>query len=699
MMTTATRPASKIKQPRLKLPFVQHGIEATLAVFCIALIAALTIWIQAPLKQSATRAETEFSVDQSLKHVKAISQKPHPVGSDEHANVQRYIVDQLGKMGLIAQVQLGQLMQDWGGGNATGASIENIWARLDGAGATKSILLCAHYDTVPTSSGAADDSAGVATILEVVRAIHAGPRLKHDVVVLFSDAEEIGLLGSRDFLKQQSWVNEIGLVINMDARGDRGSSLMFETSPQNGWLISQLAKSSARPVTNSLMYEVYKRMPNGTDLTTFKSMNLAGLNFAFIDGSTSYHAASDDLSRLDPRSLQDQGDSVLGLVRHFGNLDAINIRASNQIFFNGPGRVFLHYPGSWSFPFIIAGVLWLVILLIKRIHKGEATWAGLSAGLLYLLMSAVLSYCLVAAVTHFVQSGDFERQFTTNYASQRYNAAFVSLTLSVCCGLYVWFRRRVSIWSMLLGALIMLALLAAAATLWAPGASYFFIWPLLCTLLCTTAVMVRHWTSPRWLQRVIVVIPLIAVLFLVVPTTNLILIGLGLTLSKVVTPLVVLFGTLGITLIELCGVRSIAQIAFLAAGIGIGMMLWGIAGTRESALQPGIDSMSYLVDPGKNRATWASLDAEPDSWTAQYLTRKPQRMDLRDYLPDATGKYLRTSAPVVSLAPPEANLIEDSGNQDGRTFRFRFRSIRRAPVLGVYLDGRESRIISVEADG
>ncbi len=699
MRMSTSEAAIKVQQPGQRASSLQHWIEATLVVCGIALITALTIWMQGPPNGSAARNRTEFSVDLASEHVKAISQIPHPIGSVEHANVQKYICEQVKRVGLVAEILPGVVVKDWGNSSATGAVIENISARLKGTEANKSILLTAHYDTVPTSGGTADDSAGVAAILEIMRAIQEGPRLKHDIVALFTDGEEVGGLGSWDFVRQQSRVKDVGLVINLEARGNRGSSLMFETSSNNGWLIGEIAKSSARPVTSSLMYEIYRIMPYGTDLTNFKNVNLPGLNFAFIDGPTAYHTATDNIIRLDRKSLQDQGDSVLALVQHFGNLDTIDIRTSNQIFFNGPGRLFFHYPEEWSFPLMIAVMLWLILLLFKAVSTGEATWMSISGGLLQLLASAVLAYCIVWAVAYQVQSGGLQRQFATGYLAGRYNASFVACTLAVYCTLYIWFRRIVSVWSMLLSSLIMWGILAAGTTWWIRGASYLFVWPLICILFSITVATIGKWTSRSWLRRVVFVLPLIIVLFLVVPMINLILIGLGLKLSKTVMLLVVLLAALIVPQLELCDIRSIRQMAFVAVAIGIAMMLWGVAGTRDSVLQPGIDNLLYLQDAGKNRATWASVDAKPDSWTAQYLTTNPQTSNLKDYLPESNRKYLQNSAPVVPLVPPKVDLIGDSSAQDSRTVQLRFHSIRRAPVLSVYLDTGASRIIAVEAAG
>ena len=133
--------------------------------------------------------------------------------------------------------------------------------------------------------GAGDNASGVAVVLETLRAIKAGPLLDRDVIVLIDDGEEAGLLGANLFVDEHPWATDVGVVLNFDARGVSGPSIMFETSDKNGWLIHQFAIASPRPVATSVSMDVYRIMPNDTDLTVFKRAGFAGLNFAFVGGS------------------------------------------------------------------------------------------------------------------------------------------------------------------------------------------------------------------------------------------------------------------------------------------------------------------------------------------------------------------------------------------------------------------------------
>jgi acetylornithine deacetylase/succinyl-diaminopimelate desuccinylase-like protein len=55
---------------------------------------------------------------------------------------------------------------------------------------------------------AGDDSAGIAAILETVRALRAGGPLAHDVIVFFTDGEEPGMLGAAAFVREHPWAKD-----------------------------------------------------------------------------------------------------------------------------------------------------------------------------------------------------------------------------------------------------------------------------------------------------------------------------------------------------------------------------------------------------------------------------------------------------------------------------------------------------------
>src|SRR5690606_38828438 len=138
------------------------------------------------------------------------------------------------------------------------------------------------------------------------RALLAGPPLAHPVRLLIDEGEEVGLLGAAAFVEQHPRAHEIAVVVNAEARGSSGPSSLFETSDGNAALVEAYVSAAPRPHATSLAYEVYRRMPNDTDLTVFKQAGVAGLNFAFVGDVGHYHTPLDDLAHLHLPSVQHQ---------------------------------------------------------------------------------------------------------------------------------------------------------------------------------------------------------------------------------------------------------------------------------------------------------------------------------------------------------------------------------------------------------
>lgn len=155
---------------------------------------------------SLDEVNQNFSTQRALVHLKEISKEPHFLGSDAHLDVRNYIETQLQKLGLETQIQEGYSIRDWG----NLAKPKNIVARIKGRENGKALLLLTHYDSNPHSSiGASDAGSGVVTILEGVRAfLSKNETPKNDIIILISDAEELGLNGADIFVNHHEWAKK-----------------------------------------------------------------------------------------------------------------------------------------------------------------------------------------------------------------------------------------------------------------------------------------------------------------------------------------------------------------------------------------------------------------------------------------------------------------------------------------------------------
>jgi hypothetical protein len=683
MMENDSRPASRLS-------------SAALLLAALALVGALVlvgIYLQGPPAAVADGAPPDiFAAGHAAKHVQAIARRPHPMGSAEHAAVRDYLLKELTALGLQPEVQETTAATHGWNGNVA-ATVQNIVARFAGTGGGRPVLLVAHYDSVATGPGASDDGAGVAAVLETVRALKAGPPLKNDIVALFTDGEEAGLLGAEAFVKEHPAAKNVGLVLNLEARGNRGASLMFETSEDNGWLVGEVARASEQPVANSLMQAIYQKlMNNGTDLSVFKRAGLPGLNFAYIEGDAAYHSTLDTPDRIDPRSLQSQGEQTLALARHFGNLDLADTRRPDAVYFNPVGRFLIHYPQSWVLPLSVLVLVVCVALLVWGLRRKQLRVLGVVLGFVGVLLSVVCAAVLTRAVLWLALRGEgIEGPFLLSYDRGLYSIGFAALTFTVAALWYLLLRRWANVASLLAGALLWWTLLMLALSVLLPGGAYLFTWPLLGGL-CALAVVIGAGDGrpASWQLLGLIALGVAVPTLLMAPLTHLILAGLSLSLAGAAMALVVLLSWLLIPQLEFISSwrgRAPGWVLPLAALlVGGACLTAALMREPRDRTEPLPDSVFYVLDASANRAVFASVDETPDEFTSQYLGASPARGPLDDYLPLIYGMYLKQEAAALPLAAPNVELVGETRDADSRTVRLRVTSPRQAPALSVYLE-------------
>lgn len=380
-------------------------LPALTLLFCLAVTIGIGQWWETPPQAKWSDAPLDqFSAARALTHVTTIAREPHPAGSLTNKRARDYLIATLRGYGLQVEIQreLAANRYTRTGIGATYASVENIIAVLKGSSPEKALLLMAHYDSEPLTPGAADNASGVATVLETVRALARDGSPRRDVVVLFSDAEEVGLLGSQAFFDRNPLASRIGMVLNFDARGSSGPAFMFQTSSGGAALIDALASNVKHANASSLMQAIYGHMPNYTDLSISTEAGLPGMNFAFIDGLFDYHGPTDKVGNLSPDSVQHLGEYALPLARHFANAELPPLSSPPGSFFALPNHRIIHYP-PWADQFALAVCAMLIgFYLLRARRSGQltltATARGTGVGLLVLLAPTLVLYVLHQAV-------------------------------------------------------------------------------------------------------------------------------------------------------------------------------------------------------------------------------------------------------------------------------------------------------------
>jgi hypothetical protein len=375
-----------------------------LALVAALIAAAVIAWTgeRTPAPQPITAPAASFSADRAMADIVAFASVPHPVGSPADRAARDYLVGRMTALGLQPQVHPGVGIDQpkFAPNFLLGGSVENIIGVLPGKDpAAPAVALMAHYDSVPASTGASDDAAGVASALEIVRAIKARGVPARDVILVITDGEEAGLLGAEAFFGRDPMAKRIGFVFNMEARGDAGRVQMFQTGDGNGDAIRLMMATAPRPVASSLTGFIYKYMPNDTDFTVSRRAGVAGLNYAFIGNQFDYHSPSSVPATQDRGTLQDMGDQVLATARAVAFAPGLPALTPDLVYSQTPGGITLAYP-PWAGWAIIAGAAALLLWGVIRARRVEAfPWLDLArgaGGLIFAVVGAI-------AVLHFAR--------------------------------------------------------------------------------------------------------------------------------------------------------------------------------------------------------------------------------------------------------------------------------------------------------
>jgi hypothetical protein len=685
----------------------QNKKNVAVALAAFIFVAAL-VWLSIALVQPPRAVPEgapagEFSSGRAMRHVRAIAQRPHPTGSEEIERVRRYVIGELSALGVNAEVQTTEVVprQASDGRPVTAARVQNIMARVPGTSNSKALMLAVHYDSVPMGPGASDDAAGIATLLETLRVLKTDAALKNDLIFLFTDAEELGLVGARGFAEEHPWMRDVGLVLNFEARGAGGPSFMFETSDGNGALIRELAAAAPHTVANSLMYAVYKRLPNDTDMTVFKRAGAAGLNFAYADRITSYHTALDSADELDERSLQHHGSYALALARRFGGRDLGDLGSRDAVYFNALGPVFIRYSEAWVVPLTTLVSILFVAVVLWGLRKKALSIGGMFKGLLAFLLAAGVAAALVTGVwriARMLHTGLTSLPWQRPYDIWPYVLGFVLLTVAVFASAYAFLFRKTSAANLLAGALFWWLALLIFSTVALPLGAYVFAWPLLFAL-AGLAFAVASGEDSFGSAKSLGIAALCAApgVVMVAPLVYMFFLMLGLELGGGFVFLVALVAGLLVPCFRALTWRRRWLLPVVAVLLGAGFIAAGLARAGFDARRRKTDSVFYFLDADARRARWVSTDSAPDEWTSQFI--KPdaaQKGSLATVFPWVRQQTREAEASLVALPAPNVRVLEDRTDGDVRTLRLRLASARRAPMMIFYT---ESGVLRATLDG
>jgi len=644
------------------------------------------------------------------RHVSVIAKKPHPIGSAANRETRDYIVGYFESLGLETEVQKTTVVYRHPTRptrNTIIGNVENIIARLPGragvnAEGANDLVLMGHYDSRPLTPGAGDDATGTASIMEVARIMSAAPAPAHDVVFLITDGEEMGLLGAQGFFRQHPAAKKVGLVLNFEARGSYGASLMFETSNNNSWLIDELIESTPDLMASSLSYEIYRQMPNDTDMSISKGEGIPGLNFSFTAGLFDYHAMTDTVENLDANSLAHQANNALATAQHFANMDNWLTAEADRTYFNLWRGTLVNYSQGVA---VALGLLTLFLgvwLLVTAKRAGTITWGSAGTGLLGMLIIFLMVYSVFENLVAYMQKADAGIMRLTSLGDWPF-LAFFFLTL----GLSSWFGYRfkqglgkfdifitlfilvllvllagnasvVTFVPLLLLGLLMMAALTrasrpdfwtAALCFWwlltalvlylAPNASYLFVWPLASVLLGIAVQRSLPGIASGRTQFVSVLVFSFIPLLLLPPIYIMAYLALGLGLPQVLMILCALSLLLIWPLISSIAYVAEGKAGLLLLGAGLVMTLVVVLGRGFDTRHPRGEELFYAIDVDQQEGFWVSSDAVSGSWLDDFMGDQASAANMTRIMPDYDQDILILKSALPAFAAATLKVYSD----------------------------------------
>ena len=587
-------------------------------------------------------------------------------------------------------------------------------------------MLDAHYDTMPMTPGASDCGSCVATLLETARALQAGPPLQNDVILVFTDNEELGpMAGAAAFVKQHAWISEVELVLGFEGIGRTGPSIMFETGPNSGWLVREWGQAASHPVAQSWLYEVYRLTPINTDFTKYADAGTAGLNFWHMSDGTVYHTMLDNPETIDPRSVQHHGSNTLSLLRRLGNLDLSEAqRPGDAVYFSLFGGLLVTYPTTWAIPLVILVGLLLVGAAVIGVRQEQLTIRGALLGLLAALLSVIAAAGLATGLWMGIVQlhGAYQSMptFGKVYNAPLYYLAFIALAVAIAVASHVLFKRKVGATDLAFGALLLWWILAAAFSVLLSGFSYLLTWPLLFSTLALGWVLWKE--SPEansWRREMVLVAGAVPGLIILAPTVSVMsqfspMVMIGFTIFFValllglLTPQLDLMTRMEIirTRIEPAGTVGDTRSRrwWLSGGallVSLGFLVAGSLTAGFDAEHPRPNGMAYILNADSGQATWFSPGPQSDTWTTQFYSTQPERGTVGELFPIAQSSrspILQGEAPPVALDAPQVQVLDDQVAGGVRTLQLRLSSPRGAPIISLDVEPRAA-VRAVVIDG
>lgn len=674
------------------IPSGRRPVAAAVSLLVLAVAVTVNLIADASSPEPSDPGKTGFSAERAHETLEGIAQKPRPLGSRESDRVRDKLAGDLRGLGFEVD-----LTEDVGGAvdenQVTFGRTHNVVATLSGSDPTGRVVVASHYDSVNAGSGAGDAGTPVAAIMETARALASQPTPRNDIVVLLTDGEESGLLGADAYTrKHPSRGNDV--VLNWEARGTDGPSLMFETSTGNSRLIDVYAESAPHTTGDSSMVEVYRHMPNGTDFTNFSAAGYSGLNSANLGSPAWYHTPGDSLNHVDKSTMQHHGANMLGLTAAFGKMDLTTIDSDTDTVYLHVFGVLVSYSPGWgiALAMLSIGLLAAAVALARRRRLLSLPRFAIAIATIPLPLAASVALAQAMWVGMTMARSGLGDTNGMLYSPGAFVAAIGLLSVAAVLAWYLTLRRYLGAAALALGGLTWLSLLGSVLAVLTPGAAFRLALPALFAAAGIVAAVALAPRTRAWAAIAAGVVGMIPVAVILVSTGSLLADAFGLAMAGAPAIVFALAGVALAPIVELwlpepdTPRRRFGWAApALAAALAVVVCATGLSATGFDKEQPRPTYLAYMLDADAGRAYWVTRDADTSPWTSSFAsgTSEPERVPPGDR--EATEHWGK--APKVGLPSPTAEV-----NREGEKWRVHVESRRGANNLTLQTPGNLTEV-------
>jgi len=208
----------------------------------------------------------------------------------------------------------------------------NVIAELPGSDkADELVMIGAHFDSWHTGTGATDNAAGSAVMMEAMRILKTtGVKLRRRVRIGLWGGEEQGLLGSKEFIKAH-FGDPATMQLKPDHAKfagyfnvDNGTGLIRGVYLQGNEAVAPIFQAWMEPFKNMGMTTLTIRNTGGTDHLSYDAVGLPGFQFIQDEveyGSRTHHSNMDVYERIQATDMMRNAVIVASFVYNTANRD------------------------------------------------------------------------------------------------------------------------------------------------------------------------------------------------------------------------------------------------------------------------------------------------------------------------------------------------------------------------------------------